>query len=315
MPGGLFGRQAVLKALDGVSFSLRRGRIVGESGCGKSTTAGLSIDLIPPTSGRTLLDGEPIAGTDDARWRRQRRDMQMVFQDPLSALDRRIPVGRQVMEPLLIHGLGDRAEREARARAVLGNVGLQPHHFDRYPHELSGGQRQRVVLARALTLNPSVLVCDEPVSALDVSIQAQVLNLLERLQAEFDLAYLFISHDLKVVRQISHDVAVMYLGRIVEQGPPKRLFEQPEHPYTRMLVDAVPAVLGGGRRFRRRIQPRGEPPNPIDVPTGCPFRPRCPLAQQLCMAERPTLERLPDGQLVACHAAHGRIPGPLARTA
>ena len=235
----------------------------------------------------------------------------MVFQDPLAALDRRLPVGRQLIEPLVIHGIGTSAERRERARALLHEVGLQPHHFDRFPHELSGGQRQRVVLARALMLNPSVVVCDEPVSALDVSIQAQVLALLERLQSELELAYLFISHDLKVVRQISHEVAVMYLGRIVEQGPPGRLFERPAHPYTQMLVAAVPAAIGRGRRTGARIPPRGEPPNPIDVPTGCPFRPRCPLAQPLCAEERPALAPLPDGALVACHAAHGRIPAAM----
>jgi peptide/nickel transport system ATP-binding protein len=310
LPGGLFGQPAVLKAVDGVSFRLHRGRtlgIVGESGCGKSTTASLTIGLIPPTSGRTLLNGEPIASAADARWRRQRRDMQMVFQDPLAALDRRLSVGRQLMEPMVIHGIGSTADRRERARELLSEVGLQPHHFDRYPHELSGGQRQRVVLARALMLNPSVVVCDEPVSALDVSIQAQVLALLEKLQAELNLAYLFISHDLRVVRQISHEVAVMYLGRIVEQGTPERLFDNPEHPYPRMLLDAVPAAVGRSRSARRTL-PQGEPPNAINVPSGCPFHPRCPLAQSLCAAERPALEPLPDGQLVACHAAHGRIP-------
>jgi peptide/nickel transport system ATP-binding protein len=213
------------------------------------------------------------------------------------------------MEPMTIHGIGTRASRRERARGLMNDVGLQPHHFDRYPHELSGGQRQRVVLARALMLNPSVVVCDEPVSALDVSIQAQVLALLEKLQAELDLAYLFISHDLKVVRQISHEVAVMYLGRIVEQGDPQRLFERPEHPYTQMLVNAVPAAIGRARQIGPRMLPAGEPPNPIDVPSGCPFRPRCPLAQGLCAEVRPPLEALPDGQLVACHAAHGRLGG------
>jgi peptide/nickel transport system ATP-binding protein len=317
LPGGLFGQPAVLKAVDGVSFRLHRGRtlgIVGESGCGKSTTASLTIGLIPPTSGRTLLNGEPIASVADAHWRRQRRDMQMVFQDPLAALDRRISIGRQLMEPMIIHDIGSAAERRGRALNFLSEVGLQPHHFDRYPHELSGGQRQRVVLARALMLNPSVVVCDEPVSALDVSIQAQVLALLEKLQAELNLAYLFISHDLRVVRQISHEVAVMYLGRIVEQGSPERLFDNPEHPYTRMLLAAVPAAVGRSRNVKR-VLPQGEPPNAINVPSGCPFHPRCPLAQSLCAAERPALEPLPDGQMVACHAAHGRIPGQQASAA
>ena len=309
LPGGLLGRRATLKAVDGVSFTLARGKtlgIVGESGCGKSTTANLAIGLAPPSSGRVLFRGEPIPTRTNAAWRRLRAEMQMVFQDPLAALDRHLTVGFQVAEPMVIHRRGTKAERRERVSELLEAVGLKPFVADRYPHELSGGQRQRVVLARALALDPSVVVCDEPVSALDVSIQAQVVNLLNELQERLGIAYLFISHDLKVVQQVSDEVAVMYLGKIVEKGRPDRLLRQPEHPYTRVLVDAVPSV--SGRRISSRVMPGGEPPSPIDVPSGCAFRTRCPWAQQLCAIETPALEALPDGDLVACHAVHGRIP-------
>jgi peptide/nickel transport system ATP-binding protein len=233
----------------------------------------------------------------------------MVFQDPLSALDRRIAIGRQVAEPLAIHRVGDPNSRRERALAARAAVGLKPHHADRYAHELSGGQRQRAVLARALVLEPEVVVCDEPVSALDVSIQAQVLNLLLDLQQQRGLAYLFISHDLRVVRQVSHEVAVMYLGRIVEQGDPRRLFAAPQHPYTRALVDAIPAVAVDATP-RSRALLGGEPPSPLDVPDGCAFRTRCPWAQPLCAAEAPPLSAVAEGYRVACHAATGRIPRP-----
>jgi peptide/nickel transport system ATP-binding protein len=301
--GRLFGEHATLRAVDGVSFALPEGRtlgLVGESGCGKTTTARLVLGLLPLTAGNIRLEGEilPIAGT--ARWRALRRVMQMVFQDPLAALDRRVAVGRQVMEPLAIHGVADAAERRGRALAILQSVGLQAHHFDRYPHELSGGQRQRVVLARALILSPRLLVCDEPISALDVSIQAQVVNLLLDLQAERGLAYLFISHDLRMVRQVSHEVAVMYLGRIVEQGDPDLLFAAPAHPYTQALVSAIPVAT---ERGRKRLILKGDPPNPVNVPPGCAFHTRCPMAVARCQAERPELRALDDGRSVACHLA------------
>jgi len=228
--------------------------------------------------------------------------MQMVFQDPLAALDRRVTVGRQVMEPLAIHGVANAGERRERALAILHAVGLQAHHFDRYPHELSGGQRQRVVLARALILSPRLLVCDEPISALDVSIQAQVVNLLLDLQAERGLAYLFISHDLRMVRQVSHEVAVMYLGRIVEQGDPDLLFAAPAHPYTQALVSAIPVAT---ERGRKRLILKGDPPNPVSVPPGCAFHTRCPMAVARCRAETPALRLLDDGRRVACHLAPG----------
>jgi peptide/nickel transport system ATP-binding protein len=299
-------KPTILRAVDGVSFDLKRGRtlgLVGESGCGKSTTAKLVLGLVTPTAGEVRFEGAPVPAPGTAAWRASRRRMQMVYQDPLGALDRRLTVGRQIMEPLVIHGGTTAAERRERAMALLDAVGLKPHQFDSYPHELSGGQRQRIVLARALILEPSLLVCDEPVSALDVSIQAQVVNLLLELQARFNLTYLFISHDLRVVRHVSHEVAVMYLGRIVEQGDPDRLMLDPAHPYTRALVSAIPAA--SARRGRPRLVLSGDPPNPMDIPSGCAFHTRCPLAVARCRAERPPLRPHPDGRLVACHLAPG----------
>ncbi len=301
----LFSHPATLRAVDGVSFTLQPGRtlgLVGESGCGKTTTARLVLGLLPLTEGEIRLQGETLPQAGSMRWRELRRVMQMVYQDPLAALDRRIAVGRQVMEPLVIHAIGAPAERRDRAMAILQSVGLQAHHFDRYPHELSGGQRQRIVLARALILSPRLLVCDEPISALDVSIQAQVVNLLLDLQAEMGLAYLFISHDLRMVRQVSHEVAVMYLGRIVERGDPDRLFAAPSHPYTQALVSAIPVAHRSGRQ---RLILKGDPPNPVDVPTGCAFHERCPIAVARCRTETPALRPLADGRHVACHLAPG----------
>lgn len=296
------GGRRLLHAVDGVSFSLAAGRtlgIVGESGCGKSTTAKLVLGLLPATRGTIRFEGEPVGAQRDRAWRALRRRMQMVHQDPLAALDRRLPVGEQVVEPLAIHALeANAAARREKALALFEAVGLRRDLFARYPHELSGGQRQRVVLARALVLNPGLLVCDEPISALDVSVAAQVINLLQDLQARFGTAYLFISHDLKVVRQIADEVAVMYLGRIVEQGPPEALFHAPEHPYTQALVSAVPTALRG---TRERIILQGDPPNPVDRPAGCAFHPRCPRAVARCREEEPALRQSPDGRLAACH--------------
>ena len=309
--GGWFGKPATLHAVDGVSFDLRPGRtlgLVGESGCGKTTTARLVLGVLSPTGGAVRFEDAPVPAPRTAAWRALRRRMQMVFQDPLGALDRRLPVGHQVMEPLAIHGIGNRAERRARALELFDAVGLGASFFARYPHELSGGQRQRIVLARALILDPSLLVCDEPISALDVSIQAQVINLLLDLQAKFDLAFLFISHDLKVVRQISHEVAVMYLGRIVEQGDPDQLLVDPAHPYTQALVSAIPVAAAARRRPRLIL--KGDPPNPVDRPGGCAFHPRCPAAVARCRVDIPVLKPLPDGRLAACHVAHGEADSP-----
>jgi peptide/nickel transport system ATP-binding protein len=298
-----FARPATLHAVDDVSFALPAGRtlgLVGESGCGKTTTAKLVLGLVPLTGGEVRMGGAPLPPAHSPDWRALRRRMQMVYQDPLGALDRRLSVGRQVMEPLAIHGLGSAAEGRARALAMLDAVGLAAHHFDRFPHELSGGQRQRIVLARALILDPQLLVCDEPISALDVSIQAQVVNLLLALQQKLGLAYLFISHDLRMVRQVSHEVAVMYLGRIVEQGDPDRLFASPAHPYTQALVSAIPTHT---RHRRTRLVLPGEPPNPVDRPAGCAFHPRCPHAVARCRVETPALRTLADGRRAACHLA------------
>ncbi len=304
--GGMFGRPVALHAVDGVSFALRPGRtlgLVGESGCGKSTTAKLVLGLIAPSGGEVRFEGAAVPAPGTRAWRVLRRRMQMVFQDPLGALDRRLTVGAQVIEPLQIHALGTRVDRQARARELLDAVGLGSHAFDRYPHELSGGQRQRIVLARALILQPSLVVCDEPVSALDVSIQAQVINLLLDLQARFNLAYLFISHDLKIVRQMSHDVAVMYLGRIVEEGDPEALLAAPAHPYTQALVSAIPVAAASRRR--PRILLKGDPPNPVDRPAGCAFHPRCLAATARCRVDAPILKPLGSARRVACHVAHG----------
>jgi len=302
-----FGHSVALRAVDGVSFTLEAGRtlgLVGESGCGKTTTARLVLGLVPATGGEVKIAGQPLPRAGTAEWRGLRRLMQMVYQDPLAALDRRLAVGRQVLEPLAIHAIGRPEERRDKAIAMMESVGLAAHHYDRFPHELSGGQRQRIVLARALILDPQLLVCDEPISALDVSIQAQVVNLLLDLQARLGLAYLFISHDLRMVRQVSHEVAVMYLGRIVEQGEPDGLFAAPAHPYTKALVSAIPAptrTLSEGSRKRMVLS--GEPPNPVDLPSGCAFHPRCPFAAERCRIETPALRSMPDSRRVACHFA------------
>lgn len=314
LPGGLLGRRAVLKAVDGISFDLAHGEvlgIVGESGCGKSTTAKLVLGHAAPTLGEVRFDGAPVPVDRRADWRRLRRRMQMIYQDPLGALDRRLPVATQIAEPFDIHRADmPRAERRERALALMDAVGLRPDMAERYPHELSGGQRQRVVVARALALDPELLVCDEPTSALDVSVQAQVLNLFEDLRARTGFAALFISHDLKVVRQVSDRVAVMYLGRIVEEGRPEEVFHAPLHPYTQALVSAAPSLQ---HRARDRIILQGDPPNPVDIPAGCPFHPRCPVAVARCKTEVPALRR-DAGRAAACHLAEraggGHAPAP-----
>ncbi len=294
------GKAPEVRAVDDVSLSVAPGMtlgVVGESGCGKSTTGRLALGLERPDAGNVTFDGAPMPAAGTGAWRALRIRMQLVFQDPLGALDRRLTIANQIGEPLRIHRIGTAGEQQDRVERLLADVGLRSDHGDRYPHELSGGQRQRAVLARALATDPVLLVCDEPVSALDVSIQAQVIEMLEELQARRGIAMLFISHDLKVVRQIGHEVAVMYLGRIVEQGDPDTIFADPMHPYTQALVSAIPVP---GPRGRPRIVLRGEPPNPADRPAGCPFHPRCPVATSDCGQTVPDLKPLPDGRLVAC---------------
>jgi dipeptide transport system ATP-binding protein len=306
--GGFFTARGLVKAVDGISFALERGRtlaIVGESGSGKSTLARVATLMEPPTGGELLLDGKPTAGVDGATRRALRLSVQMVFQNPYGSLNPRKTVGSILMEPLVINGRGDRTAREAAARAMMDKVGLRQDHFSRYPHMFSGGQRQRIALARALMLNPPVVVADEPVSALDVSIQAQVLNLMMDLQEELGLAYLFISHDLSVVRHIANDVLVLYLGRPAEQAPKHSLFERPRHPYTQALLAATPSVDPAARKHAAPV--RGELPSPLNPPPGCAFASRCPHARERCTREAPELRPM-EGHLVACHFAEAIEP-------
>jgi oligopeptide/dipeptide ABC transporter ATP-binding protein len=280
-------------AVDDVSLTVPRGKtvgLVGETGSGKSTLARCVAGLIPITSGRVTFDGQVISGLSRRAMRPVRRDIQMIFQDPYGALNPRRRVGAIIGDPFAIHGIASGAERKRQVQELMERVGLNPEHYNRFPSEFSGGQRQRIGVARALALRPKLIICDEPVSALDVSIQAQVLNLLSDLQSDFGLSYLFIAHDLEVVRHVSDSVAVMYLGRIAEVGPKDLVYGKPRHPYTTALLSAAPAADPDAAASRQRIILTGEVPSPIDPPSGCRFHPRCPKAQPLCSQTEPLLE-------------------------
>lgn len=303
--GGLFGRRTrrQVHALEDVSFDVFPGEtlgIVGESGCGKSTLGKTLLRLQEPTAGRVYFEGRELTALSPRAMRAERRHLQMVFQDPYSSLNPRLRVGDALAEPLVIHSVGgDRAARSSRVRELLGQVGLPAEAADRYPHEFSGGQRQRIVIARALAAGPRLVVADEPVSALDVSVQAQVLNLMRDLQAQYALTYLFIAHDLRIVQYMSARVAVMYLGRVVELAGADELYARPAHPYTQFLLSAVP--VPDPSRARARLPVLGEVPDPASPPPGCAFHPRCPLVEPRCRTEAPTLREIAPGHTVSCH--------------
>ena len=303
---------AQVKAVDGVSFRVREGEtfgLVGESGCGKTTVARTILRLQKATEGTVFFDGEDVFGKRGGDLKALRRNMQIIFQDPYSSLDPRMPVGDIIAEGLFIHGMRDRARRNEVVQEMLDKVGLNPYHAHRYPHEFSGGQRQRIGIARALALNPRFIVLDEPVSALDVSIQSQILNLLRSLQAEFGFTYLFVAHDLSVVEHISDRVGVMYLGKLVEVTNRSELYSNPLHPYTQALLSAIP--IPDPRRKRHRIVLTGEVPSPVNPPGGCRFHPRCPFAIERCKHEEPVFEEKSGGHWVACHLvdkARGGVP-------
>lgn len=302
---GLFGRPTPVRAVDGISLAVMPGEtlgIVGESGSGKSTLGRMLLGIDAAQEGEVVFDGKPMPASRTPEWRKLRAKMQLVYQDPLAALDRRLTIATQLSEPLEIHRLIPREHRAARVAELMNAVGLRPDQATRFPHELSGGQRQRAVIARAIASRPKLLVCDEPVSALDVSIQAQIINMLRDLQQQHGIAMVFISHDLKVVRNMADKVAVMYLGRVVEEASADVIFHSPMHPYTRALVSSVPRA---GIPLQGRTILQGEPPNPANRPSGCAFHPRCPLARDLCRIDAPQLKTVGHERTVACHVTAG----------
>ncbi len=300
--------QAQVKAVDDVSFTIKAGEclgLVGESGCGKTTIGRTILRLIPATDGKVFFGKQEVFGLNSTEMKRLRKDMQIIFQDPYSSLDPRMPIGESVGEGLLVHGMGNSRQRNDTVIEMLRKVGLEDYHAKRYPHEFSGGQRQRIGIARALALNPKFIVCDEPVSALDVSIQAQVLNLLKDLQAEFGLTYLFIAHNLSVVEHISDRVGVMYVGKLVELTDRKSLFADPLHPYTKALLSAIPIPDPTIKRERMILQ--GDVPSPVNPPSGCRFHTRCPFAIDKCKHVEPQFKELKPGHFVACHVAEDEV--------
>jgi peptide/nickel transport system ATP-binding protein/oligopeptide transport system ATP-binding protein len=315
---GVFSRvSGQVYAVDGVSFSIGRGEtlgLVGESGCGKSTVGRTLLRLLEPTDGTIRVDGADITHLEREQLLPYRRRMQMIYQDPYASLNPRMSAGEIVGEPLVIHDIGTPPERRERVAALFDRVGLRPEAINSYPHEFSGGQRQRIGIARALALNPDLIVGDEPVSALDVSIQAQILNLLMELQDELKLSYLFVAHDLAVVEHISHRVAVMYLGRIVETTDKRSLFEMPLHPYTEALLSAVP-IPKASARTRKRVILTGDVPSPINPPSGCHFHARCPYAMARCRTDVPALREIKPGHLVSCHLHDAGVKFPLGAAA
>lgn len=307
---GLFSKPRQLKAVDGVSFAIPEGKtmgLVGESGCGKTTVGRTILKLYQPTGGKIIFQGEDLTDLTDTQMLPFRKKMQMIFQDPYTSLDPRMTVESIIAEPIRALKLYGPAECRDRVRELIQMVGLKPDHLNRYPHEFSGGQRQRIGIARALAAEPEFIVCDEPISALDVSIQAQVINILEELQERFGFTYLFISHDLSMVRHISHQVGVMYLGNLIEYAPVDELFDHMLHPYTRSLISAVPVADPIQARESSRIVLQGDVPSPIDPPPGCPFKARCAFAREICGQEKPELMDVGGGHKVACHLYHTNI--------